>query len=233
MSWLHYASSKETGTFSIVARDRKSGDFAVASATAAPCVGAFLPHAIADVGAIATQAWVNVNLGYQGLELMRAGLGVTNALGALLAEDSGREKRQLIGIDANSVFGHTGKECTEAKGHFLGKDFAVAGNILADTKVLEDMAEDFRGSKGELAARVLQVIEAGQQAGGDRRGKVSAALRVASRKPKLYHDIRVDYHLEPVRELRSIFDKLKRLQEEYGDDDDGEVLKPKIPRVTR
>jgi len=223
----------KTGTFSIVARDRKSGEFGVATATAAPCVGAFLPHAIADVGAIATQAWVNVNLGYQGLELMRSGLGVGTALEALLSEDPGREKRQLIGIDGQSVFGHTGKECTEAKGHILGDDFAVAGNILADKKVLERMAEDFKRSKGELAPRILQAVEAGQQAGGDHRGKMSAALRVASRKPKLYHDIRVDYHPDPVKQLRTIFDKLERLQEEYGEDDDGEVLKPRITRVLR
>ncbi len=223
----------EIGTFSIVARDRRSKEFAVATATAAPCVGAFLPHAIAEVGAIATQAWVNVNLGYQGLELMRSGLGIVAALEALLSEDPGREKRQLIGIDSGAVFGHTGRECTEAKGHILGDDFAVAGNILVDKKILEAMADDFRRSKGELATRVLLAIEAGQHAGGDRRGKMSAALKVASPKPKLYHDVRVDYHVDPVRELRTIFDKLARLQEEYGEDDEGEVLKPRITRVIK
>jgi len=221
----------ETGTFSIVARDRKTGDFGVASATAAPCVGAFLPFVMEDVGAIATQAWVNVNLGYQGLELMRSGLGVKAALEALLTEDRGREKRQLIGIDGYSVFGHTGKECTEAKGHILGNDYAVAGNILVDKRVLEAMAEVFKRSKGELAQRILQVIEAGHEAGGDRRGKMSAALLVASHKPKLYHNLRVDMHSDPIRELRTIFDKCERLQEEYGDDEDGEVLKLRIPRV--
>jgi uncharacterized Ntn-hydrolase superfamily protein len=223
----------ETGTFSIVARDRKTGDFGVGSATAAPCVGAFLPYAMEDVGAIATQAWVNVNLGHQGLELMRSGLGVNAALEALLSEDPGREKRQLIGIDGSSVFGHTGKECTEAKGHVLGNDFAVAGNILADRRVLEAMAEEFKRSRGELAHRILQVIEAGQEAGGDRRGKMSTALLVASHKPKLYHDLRIDMHANPVRELRTIFEKCERLQEEYGDEEDGEVLKLRVARVQR
>ena len=223
----------ETGTFSIVARDRKTGDFGVASATAAPCVGAFLPFVMEDVGAIATQAWVNVNLGYQGLELVRSGLGVKAALEALLSEDPGKEKRQLIGIDGSSVFGHTGKECTEAKGHVLGNDFAVAGNILADKHVLEAMVEEFKGSKGELARRILQVIEAGQRAGGDRRGKTSAALLVASHKPKLYHNLRIDMHADPVRELRTIFEKCERLQEEYGDEEDGEILKQRIARVQR
>jgi len=223
----------ETGTFSIVARDRKTGDFGVGSATAAPCVGAFLPYAMEDVGAIATQAWVNVNLGHQGLEFMRSGLGVNAALEALLSEDPGRERRQLIGIDGGSVFGHTGKECTDAKGHVLGNDYAVAGNILADRRVLEVMAEEFKKSKGELAHRILQVIEAGQEAGGDRRGKMSTALLVASHKPKLYHDLRIDMHTNPVRELRTIFEKCERLQEEYGDEEDGEVLKLRIARVQR
>lgn len=225
--------SMETGTFSIVARDRKTGDFGVATATAAPCVGAFLPYAMEDVGAIATQAWVNVNLGHLGLELMRSGLGVNAALEALLSEDPNREKRQLIGIDTSSVFGHTGKECTEAKGHLLGSDFAIAGNILQDKRVLEVMADEFKRSKGELARRLVQVVEAGQAAGGDRRGKLSAALLVASRKPRLYHDLRVDMHIDPVRELRTIFEKCERLQEEYGDEEDAEVLKVKISRVQR
>lgn len=223
----------ETGTFSIVAHERKTGDFGVATATAAPCVGAFLPHAMEGVGAVATQAWVNVNLGYQGLELMRAGLGVKVALEALLAEDPERAKRQLIGIDESSVFGYTGKDCTDAKGHILGDDFAVAGNILVDKGVLEGMAEEFKRSKGELARRILQAVEAGHGAGGDRRGKMSAALLVASRRPKLYHSIRVDMHVDPVRELRTIFEKCERLQEEYGDDEDGEVLKPRIMRVQK
>jgi uncharacterized Ntn-hydrolase superfamily protein len=223
----------ETGTFSIVARDRKTGDFGVASATAAPCVGAFLPYVMEDVGAIATQAWVNVNLGYQGLELIRSGLGVKAALEALLGEDSGRERRQVIGIDASSVFGHTGKECTEAKGHVLGNDFAVAGNILAGKRVLDVMAEEFKKSKGELARRILQVIETGQEAGGDRRGKMSATLLVTSRKPRLYHNLRIDMHADPVRELRTVFEKCERLQAEYGDDEDGEVLKLRIARVQR
>ncbi len=223
----------KTGTFSIVARDRKTGDFGVATATAAPCVGAFLPYAMEGVGAIATQAWVNVNLGYQGLELMRSGLGVKTALEALLAEDSGRAKRQLIGIDEDSVFGHTGSECTDAKGHILGDDFAVAGNILVDRGVLDSMAEDFRRSKGELARRLVQAVEAGHGSGGDRRGKMSAALLIASRRPCLYHDIRIDMHADPVRELRTIFEKCVRLHEEYGDDEDGEVLKPRVMRVQR
>lgn len=221
------------GTFSIVARSRKSGDFGVASATAAPCVGAFLPWALEGVGAIATQAWVNVNLGFQGLELLRSGLGVEAALSALLSEDSGRARRQLIGIDGSSVFGFTGEECSEAKGHIVGDDFAVAGNILVDRRVLDEMADEFKKSKGELAVRLLQSVEAGQSAGGDKRGKMSSALLVASSKPKLYHDLRVDMHPEPVKELRSLFERCQHLQDEYGDEEGEEVLRYRVGKVQR
>ncbi|MGQ9587753.1 MAG: DUF1028 domain-containing protein [Thermoplasmata archaeon] len=224
----------QLGTFSIVARCRKKGDFGVASATAAQCVGAFLPFAQEGVGAIATQAWVNVNLGYQGLELMRQGLSPKAALEALLAEDRGRARRQAIAIDARSCFGYTGEECTEAKGHILGDDFAVAGNILTDRSVLDAMAESFKKSKGELSSRLLLALEAGQIAGGDRRGKASSVLLVASSRPKLYHNIRVDSHDNPVTELRRIYEECVRIQNEYGDEDEGElgeVLRPKVLRV--
>ncbi len=220
-------------TFSIVARCRKTGDFGVASATAAPCVGALLPFAQEGVGAIATQAWVNVNLGFVGLELMRSGLPVSLALDALLKEDSGRARRQVIGIDSKTVFGFTGSECTEAKGHILGDDFAVAGNILADKTVLEVMSETFKKSKGEIPSRLLSVIEAGQAAGGDHRGKMSAVLLVASSKPKVYHNIRVDLNDNPVRELRRVYDECLRLQAENDEDDDGEDLRFRISRVQR
>jgi uncharacterized Ntn-hydrolase superfamily protein len=223
----------ERGTFSIVARDRKTGDFGVASATAAPCVGAFLPFAEEGVGAIATQAWVNVNLGYQGLALMRAGLSVKSALEAVLAEDEGRARRQVIGIDAKSAYGYTGDACTGAKGHITGDDFAVAGNILADVRVLEAMVTAFKRSKGELSSRLLIVLEAGQNAGGDRRGRMSSALLVASRRPSLCNNLRIDMSDDPVRDLRRLYEKAERLQEEYGEDEDGEVLRYKVPAVQR
>ncbi len=155
----------QLGTFSIVARDKRSGDFGVASATAAPCVGAMLPYAMEGVGAIATQAWVNVNLGYIGLQVMRSGIPVKAALEALLSDDDGRERRQVIGIDELGVFGHTGDECTDAKGHIIGKDFAVAGNILSSKDVLDEMVLTFKASKGDLSDRLLRVLETGERTG--------------------------------------------------------------------
>lgn len=215
----------QLSTFSIVARSAREGEYGVASATAAPCVGAMLPYAYPRVGAIATQAWVNVNLGHHGIRLMQSGLSVRTALEALLSEDKGRERRQVIGVDRDSVFGFTGSECTDAKGHLLGNDFAVAGNILTGADVLESMASSFKASKGELGERLLRALEAGQGAGGDSRGKMSAVLLVASPRPMLWHDLRVDMHPSPVQELRRVFDAAKVMQEEFGDDEDGEVLR--------
>ncbi len=221
------------GTFSIVARDPKTSEFGVSTATAAPCVGAFLPFALEGVGAIATQAWVNVNLGYQGLELMRTGLSVKHAIEALLDDDPGRSRRQVVGVDAKLVFGFTGEDCGDSKGHILGDGFAVAGNILANDEILTAMVGTYRKSKGELSHRLLVAVEAGQEAGGDRRGKLSAALLVASSKPKLYHNLRVDMSEDPVREMRRLFEKCERMQEEYGDDEDGEELRRKVSCVRR
>lgn len=212
-------------TFSIVARSAKEGEFGVASATAAPCVGAMLPFASERVGAIATQAWVNVNLGFHGIRLMQSGLSAGAAIEALLSEDKGRDRRQVIGIGRDSVFGYTGSECAGAKGHLLGKDFAVAGNVLAGEDVLETMASAFKAAKGELGERLVRVLEAGQRAGGDSRGKLSAVVLIASPSPKLWHDLRVDMHPSPVDELRKVFDAAKIMQEELGDDEDGEVLR--------
>jgi len=223
----------ELGTFSIVAWDKQTGDFGVGSATAAPCVGAFLPWAEPGVGAIATQAWVNVNLGYQGLTLMRTGLSVKAALETLLSEDPGRERRQVIGIDSSACFGFTGSECTGEKGHVLFDDFALAGNILMSGQVLDNMADAFRKAKGELAHRIMSAVQAGQEAGGDKRGKMSATLLVASSRPKLYHDLRVDLSGDPVRDLASLYDRCKRLQDEFGEDEDVEVLARRVARTPR
>ena len=221
------------GTFSIVARCKRTGDFGVATSTAVPCVGALLPFAEEGVGAIASQAWVNINLGYQGLELMKHGLSVKAALETLLLEDEGRARRQVIGIDSKSSFGFTGGECDEAKGHFIGDGFAVAGSMLVDRKTIEAMSNSFGKSKGELPLRLLSALEVGQTAGGDSRGNVSAALLVASAKPKLYHNIRVDLHTDPVRELRRIYEKCVELEEEYGDDAGNNDLRRRIARVQK
>ncbi|MEM2936845.1 MAG: DUF1028 domain-containing protein, partial [Candidatus Bathyarchaeia archaeon] len=140
-----------------------------------------VPHVEAGVGAIATQAHTNVLYGIEGLRLLKGGFPPQAALDAMLKRDPDREFRQVIIIDAlGRTAAFTGKETQDWKGHRTGKDYAVAGNLLTGGEVLEAMAQSFEGSEGWLAERLMKALEAGQEAGGDRRGRVSAALLVAS-----------------------------------------------------
>jgi len=197
-------------TFSIVARDSKTKALGVSVSTAAPAVGSAVPHVETGVGAIATQAQTNVFYGVEGLKLLKKGLSPQTALEVMLKSDSDREKRQVIIIDAQGrTAAFTGKETVEWKGDMIGKDYAVAGNMLVGSHVLKAMAEKFEISKGNLAERLLDALQAGQDAGGDKRGRMSAALRIADKqwiidtRPIL--DLRVDVHPDPVAELRRIY----------------------------
>ena len=207
-------------TFSIVARDPETGAFGVAVSTAVPAVGAMVPHAKAGVGAIATQSYTNVRLGIDGLVLLGRGLSPEAALTALLAEDAQAPLRQAAGIDAQGrVFAYTGEQCVDWCGHRLGESYTVQGNMLVGQETIDAMAGAFEASRGHLASRLLKALEAGQAAGGDKRGRESAALLVA---PFLDEwskiDIRVDYHEDPVAELRRIFDIMRaRYREQAGD----------------
>lgn len=209
-------------TFSIVARDPRTGDLGVAVATARPAVGSLVPW-VSRRGAIATQARVNTDLGRQGLALLEAGLPIDLALGALLSGDRDRDIRQVHGVDLERSFAHTGPGCVAWCGHREGATFTVAGNMLVGPEVLDAMAEAFAASAGEgreLSERLVRTLEAGQSAGGDKRGKQSAALLVASAEPQGYHNLRVDDHAQPVAELRRIYDvavaHAKRVEREYG-----------------
>lgn len=206
-------------TFSIVARDNRTKEFGVAVATAFPCVGALAPF-VSSRGAIASQAWGNRNLGHHGLRLLKSGISVGSALKALLEADKGRELRQVTGVDRSSVFAFTGSKCDDAKGDLVGKDFAVAGNLLTDLRVLEAMSDAYKHAKGDFARRLLASLTAGQDAGGDCRGEVSACLLISSPEPKMYHNIRVDSHRNPVSELGRLFESCwvlhKELEEEQG-----------------
>jgi len=196
-------------TFSITARCPTTGGLGVAISTAVPAVGQRCPHVNVDVGAIATQSYTNEMLGINGLKLLELGLTPEHALGILLDEDEGRDLRQVAAVDAmGRCFGYTGSKCVEWAGHIVGEGFVAAGNMLVGTETLEAMAESFRRLEGELSERLLSALEAGQRAGGDKRGRVSAALLVASREPKRYHDLRVDDHPDPVVELKRIYDKV-------------------------
>jgi len=197
-------------TFSIVARDPKTKALGVSVSTAVPAVGSVVPHVEAGVGAVATQAQTNILYGIEGLELLKAGLSPQTALETMLQRDVDREKRQVIIIDAQGKTAtFTGSENVEWKGHMIGKDCAVAGNMLVGSQVIKVMVETFETTKGKLAERLLKALEAGQEAGGDKRGRMSAALLVAGEqwisetRPVL--DLRVDAHRDPVKELRRIY----------------------------
>jgi len=197
-------------TFSIVARCPKTLALGVAVSTAVPAVGSVVPHVEAGVGAIATQAQTNILYGIEGLKLLKKGLPPQAALETMLQRDIDREKRQVIIIDAQGrTAAFTGRENVEWKGYIVGKDCVAAGNMLAGSHVIKAMVETFETTKGKLAERLLKALEAGQEAGGDKRGRMSAALLVAGEqwisetRPVL--DLRVDAHQDPVKELRRIY----------------------------
>jgi uncharacterized Ntn-hydrolase superfamily protein len=203
--------SPTSGTFSIVAFDPKTGDLGVAVASRVLAVGAVVPYAQAGVGAIATQAFANTTYGPKGLALLRKGLTPEQVLKRLLTEDKDREHRQVGIVDAKGrAIAFTGKKCLPWAGHLVGKGYAVQGNILAGEQVVKAMAQAFENTKGELAERLMAALEAGESAGGDARGKQSAALLVVRKGggyggfDDRYIDLRVDDHPEPVKELRRL-----------------------------
>lgn len=183
----------------------------VAVASRYLAVGAVCSHTQAGVGAISTQAYGNPYLGIDGLALLAQELTAEAALTEVLTRDPGRDKRQLLMIDRHGGTAvHTGAQTTPWCGHIEGTDYVVAGNMLAGPAVIEAMASAFESSAGEeLAERLLSALEAGDLAGGDRRGKQAAHLEVVDREVWKYVDLRVDDHPEPIAELRRIFEVAK------------------------
>jgi uncharacterized Ntn-hydrolase superfamily protein len=206
-------------TFSIVARDPATGELGVAVQSHWFSVGPIVPWAEAGVGAVATQSFVDPSYGKNGLDLMRAGKSAPDTLKELLAKDEAREVRQVAMIDAQGrVDAWTGKNDIQAAGHIVGKDFSVQANLMLNDKVWPAMARAFENTKGDLAERMLAALDAAQAAGGDIRGRQSAALIVVTGKPTgqawkdRVFDLRVDDSPEPLRELR----RLVRLQRAYN-----------------
>jgi uncharacterized Ntn-hydrolase superfamily protein len=207
-------------TFSIVARCPRRNDFGVAVATARPFVGSAVPW-VAGYGAIATQAKTNTELGRRALTLLSHGIPVRVAIEVLLTDDPERDHRQVHGVDRHGAFAYTGPACQPWCGDRAGDHSTVAGNLLAGPEVLEAMQAAFIGAEDQaLAERLLRALEAGQIAGGDKRGKQSAALLVASDDPLPNHNLRVDDHADPVAELRRLHELALRfaetLREQYG-----------------
>jgi len=197
----------QLNTFSIVARCPGTGMLGVAVSTAVPAVGAICPRIIPGVGAAATQAWVNPYLAVDALARLQAGDGATAALQAALAGDDARDVRQIGLVDAaGHAASWSGADCTPWFGHHTGDGWAIQGNMLTGPEVLHAMRDAFLGSEdAELAERLVLALEAGQAAGGDKRGKQSAALLVHGAEDYPHVDLRVDEHPYPIAELRRVW----------------------------
>ena len=200
-------------TFSITARCPATGELGIAVSTCEPCVGWIVPFVRAGVGAIASQARSNPYFGIDGLGLLAGGLGAQDVLDAMLAGDLvvDREQRQLAIVDHDGRTAvYTGPHCRNWAGHRVGEGVVVAGNLLVGPETVEAMLERFTALNGEmLGERLVAALEAGQRAGGDRRGRISAALLVAKDGAWPWIDVRVDSHPDPVLELRRIFAEFK------------------------
>lgn len=209
---------RPVATYSIVARDATTGEFGVAVQSHWFSVGQVVPWAEAGVGAVATQSFVEPAYGPLGLELMRTGRTAQDALKALVVTDENEAVRQVAMIDADgNVAAHTGSGAIRYASHITGENFSVQANMMAKAGVPEAMAQAFRNSKGDLAARLVAALEAAEVAGGDVRGRQSAALIVVSGEPtglawqdRLF-DLRVEDHADPVSELK----RLVTLQRAY------------------
>jgi uncharacterized Ntn-hydrolase superfamily protein len=201
-------------TWSILARDSE-GRFGVAIASRFFAVGALTLHTRRGVGALSTQALMNPLYGPAGIEMLSAGRSAAETVAALTAGDGGRDQRQLHVIGAvGPAAAHTGAACIDWCGHQLHDGFSVAGNMLAGASVLQASAEAYAASAGRpLAERLLAALAAGEAAGGDKRGKQAAALRIQGDEDRPDLDLRVDDHAEPVAELVRLYEvSLQRYQ---------------------
>lgn len=217
---------RPVATYSIVARDPASGELGVAVQSHWFSVGSVVPWAEAGVGAVATQSFVDPAYGHLGLALLRSGKSAQEALVALLASDRQAEVRQVAVLDAHGrVAVHTGTRCIAAAGHLVGSEMAVQANLMHNERVWPAMKAAYEASRGDLAERLLVALEAAESAGGDIRGRQSAALLVVraagSGRPWVDRrfDLRVEDHPEPLIELRRLT-KLARAYEHMNRGDE-------------
>ncbi|MGI9240165.1 MAG: DUF1028 domain-containing protein [Verrucomicrobiales bacterium] len=214
------ADEPPVATFSIVAVDPETGEVGVAVQSKFLAVGSVVPWAKAGVGAVATQAWANTSYGPEGLRLLEAGESAEAAIEKMTTADGRKESRQVAVISADGKAANfTGADCLEWAGGIIGKNFSVQGNILEGRAVVEAMAESFRSSAGKspLSERLIDALRAGQEAGGDKRGRQSAALLVVrdgwgyGGQSDRFRDLRVDDHKTPVEELQRLYDLHRKI----------------------
>ncbi|MBP1775329.1 MAG: hypothetical protein H6Q86_1335 [candidate division NC10 bacterium] len=198
-------------TYSIVAQDSVTGDLGVAVQSHWFSVGSLVTWAEAGVGAVATQSFVDPAYGPLGLTLMRGGKSAGQALNGLLAADPGRDVRQVAMIDAQGdVAAHTGTKCIQGAGHIAGRRYSVQANLMSNDSIWGAMSQAFESASGDLADRMLSALEAAERAGGDIRGKQSAAILivrgVSTGKPwaDRLMELRVEDHSDPLAELRRL-----------------------------
>jgi uncharacterized Ntn-hydrolase superfamily protein len=190
-------------TWSIIARDADTGQFGIAVASRFFAVGAVVPHVKSRIGAIATQALVNSFYGIEGLRLLEHGASARDVVSAVIGADPGREHRQVHVIDAQGrIAAHTGKDCIGWCGDLASDTISVAGNMLAGARVIEDTASTYhRNAALPFPRRLIAAMQAGETAGGDKRGKQSAALVICGEQEWPDLDLRVEDHPDPLAEL--------------------------------
>ncbi|MDN3425814.1 DUF1028 domain-containing protein [Microbacterium sp. APC 3898] len=229
-------------TFSIVAADPETGEVGVAVQSKFLAVGSVVPWAKANVGAVATQSWANTAFGPEGLALLEKGLSPEEVIDKLVADDPDRSLRQVAVINAEGeASAFTGHECYDWAGHIIGKHHSCQGNILISEETVSEMSWTFEASEGPLAERMLKAVAAAQHAGGDSRGKQSAAVYVVQEGAGYggYNDVkvdlRVDDHPEPIEELQRLYE-LHKMYAAPSEDKlaiEGDVLKTVVEQLVK
>jgi uncharacterized Ntn-hydrolase superfamily protein len=214
-----YSENPLVATYSIVARDPETGEMGVAVQSHWFSVGSIVSWGEAGVGVVATQSFVNPAFGPDGLELLKSGMTASEVVDKLIAEDEGRDFRQLAIIDVNgNVKSYTGKNCIPGAGNIIGENYSVQANLMLNEKVPGAMKKAFEESKGNLADRMMAALFAAEEVGGDIRGKQSAAILVVKGKStgKVWEDrlidLRVEDHPQPLEELS----RLLKVHKAYG-----------------
>jgi uncharacterized Ntn-hydrolase superfamily protein len=214
-----YGDNPLTSTYSIVALDPETGEMGVAVQSHWFSVGSIVSWGEAGVGVVATQSFVNPAFGPDGLALLKSGMTADQVVDKLIAEDEGRDVRQLAIIDVNgNVKSYTGKNCIPGAGNIVGENYSVQANLMLNDKVPGAMSKAFEGSKGPLAERLMAALFAAEQVGGDIRGKQSAAILVVKGKStgKVWEDRLIDLRVEDDPYPLDKLDRLLKIHRAYN-----------------
>ena len=224
-------------TFSIVAYDSEKKEWGVAVQSKFIAVGSIVPFAKVNVGAVATQAWANTSYGPKSLALLEQGMTAEETIKIITQHDEKREHRQVGIVDSfGNAASFTGKKCFDWAGHVFGENYACQGNILVSEDTVLAMSQAYRETSGDLVEKLLAALEEGQEAGGDSRGKQSAAILIVKEEGAYdggtdrYINVRVDEHEHPIKELRRVFElyDLSLLKRDDPDDKvklSGDIMK--------